>query len=84
MKSRCSCPPGSPFHWKEIHRPSIFAVSGLNKSLNNSLKQTEHIERERVNGRDVSHVAGLSTKTHAQRLISVKQFVVYSKAGQIL
>lgn len=84
MKSKCNCPPGSPFHWKEIHRPSVFLSSNLNKSLNNSLRQTEHIERERVNGRDVSHVAGLSTKTHAQRLISVKQFVVYSKAGQVL
>ena len=84
MKSKCKCLPGNPFHWRDDHRASIFLTTNPNKSLNNSLKQTEHIEQERVKGRDISHVAGLSTKTHAQRLISVKQFVVFSKAGQDL
>ncbi len=83
-KRKCKCPPGSPFHWQDEHRPSIFAAAKLENSLNNSLKQTEHIERERLKGRDISHVAGLSKKDHAQRLISVKQFTVYSRAGQIL
>lgn len=83
-KRRCKCPEGSPFHWKDEDRPSIFAQAKLENSLNNSLKQTAHIEKERVNGRDISHVAGLSKKSHAQRLISVRQFLVYSKAGQVL
>jgi hypothetical protein len=83
-KPKCKCPPGSPFHWKDDDRPSIFVTAKLENSLNNSIKQTAHIERERINGRDISHVAGLSKKSHAQRLISVKQFTVYSRAGQIL
>ena len=78
MKRRCNCPPGPPFHWQDEVRPSIFA--NLNKSLNNSLKQTAYIEQERVKGRDISHVAGLSDKEHAQRILSVRQFVVYSRA----
>lgn len=81
MKRKCSCPAGSPFHWKDEQRLSVFAQSDLAKSMKNSLRQTEHIERQRVQGRDISHVAGLSTKTHAQRIIQLGQFVVYSKAG---
>ena len=81
MKRKCKCPEGSPFHWKDEDRPSIFLEAKLHNSLNNSLKQTEHIERERTKGRDISHVAGLSHKSHAQRIISVRQFLVYSKAG---
>lgn len=84
MRKKCNCPPGSPFHWQEIYRPSLLSSADLNKSLNNSLKQTEHIERERVKGRDISHVAGLSNNPSAQRIINVRQFVVYSKAGRVL
>lgn len=76
-KHKCKCPQGSPFHWKDEDRPSIFA--NLNKSLNNSMKQTAYIEQERVNGRDISHVYGLSNKENAQRILAVRQFVVYSK-----
>lgn len=83
-KRKCKCPEGSPFHWQDEDRPSIFLEAKLHNSLNNSLKQTEHIERERTKGRDISHVAGLSAKSHAQRIISVKQFTVYSRAGMKL
>lgn len=81
-KPKCKCPEGSPFHWHDEDRASIFLSAKLHNSLNNSIKQTAHIERERVNGRDISHVSGLSHKSHAQRLISVRQFLVYSKAGK--
>jgi hypothetical protein len=83
-KPKCKCPPNSPFHWRDNPRPSIFVDAKLHNALNNSIKQTAHIERERLNGRDISHVAGLSHKSHAQRIISVRQFTVYSRAGKIL
>ena len=83
-KPKCKCPLGSPFHWHEIKRPSIFADSKIQNSINNSVKQTAHIERERMKGRDISHVAGLSHNTHAQRVINVRQFTVYSRAGKVL
>jgi len=84
MKRKCKCPPGSPFHWQDEDRASIFADPKMQNSLSNSQKQTEYIEKERLKGRDVSHVAGLSAKSHAQRIISVRQFTVYSRAGMKL
>lgn len=81
-KRKCKCPPGSPFHWHEEARQSVFAAAKLDNALNNSLKQTAHIEKERINGRDISHVSGLSNKPSVKRMISVRQFLVYSKAGK--
>ena len=80
-KRKCKCPPGSPFHWQDVDRPSIFADSKLATQLENSRKQTAYIEQERLKGRDISHVAGLSHGSHAQRVINVRQFTVYSRAG---
>ena len=81
MKRKCKCPPGSPFHWQDEDRASIFADPKLIASVNNSQKQTAYIEQERMKGRDISHVAGLSAKEHARRIITVRQFTVFSKAG---
>ena len=81
--TKCNCHPFSPFHWEDDPRPSIFAVANLNKSLNNSLKQTTYIEQERKKGRDISHVAGLSTKDHAERILGIRQFVVFSRVEKI-
>lgn len=80
-RPKCKCPKGSPFHWHGDDRPSIFMDAKLHNSLNNSQKQTAYLEQERAKGRDLSHVAGLSRQTHAQRIISLRQFTVYSKAG---
>ncbi len=81
IKRKCKCPPGSPFHWQDVDRPSIFADSKMQNSMSNSQKQTAYIEQERLKGRDISHVAGLSHNSHAQRIINVRQFTVYSRAG---
>ena len=83
-KRKCKCPPGSPFHWQDVDRPSIFMDAKLRNALNNSQKQTAYLEREKANGRDPSNVAGLSRETRVQRVISLRQFTVYSHAGKVL
>jgi len=82
-KRKCKCPPDSPFHWRDNPRPSLFALDNNFKAAAATLShnQTMVVEREREKGRDISHIAGLSAKTHAERIISVKQFTVYTRAG---
>ena len=80
-KRKCNCQLGSPFHWQEIKRPSIFADPKFKNAINNSVKKTAHIERERIKGRDISHVAGLSNNTPTPRTMNVNQFLAYTKAG---
>lgn len=77
-KPKCKCPPGSPFHWHEDPRPSIFAKDPYfrGNSAMLSQNQTEVIERK--------HIAKLSTKTYTDNRISVRQFLIYSKAGEKL
>jgi hypothetical protein len=65
----CKCPPGSPFHWREDPRPSIFVKE--NGALL-SMRQTEVVETARKNGHDIGHIPGVSTK--------VRYFHFYSKA----
>lgn len=85
-RPKCKCPPDSPFHWRDNPRPSMFARDSNFKAAAATLShnQTKVVEREREKGNDISHIAGLSAKSHAQRIISVKQFIVYSKAGKVL
>lgn len=65
----CKCPLGSPFHWREDSRPSIFAKE--NGALL-SMRQTEVVETARKSGRDIGHIPGVTTK--------VRYFHVFSKA----
>ena len=69
MKNKCKCPPGSPFHWRDEVRPSIFAKD--NGALL-SMRQTEVVETARKNGRDIGHIPGVTTK--------VRYFHFYAKA----
>lgn len=81
MKHICQCPPNSPFRWRDSPRLSIFAQDpALKAAATLSHNQTMVVERERKQGRDISHIAGLSTKTPEQRLIDFKQFTVFSRA----
>jgi hypothetical protein len=76
----CKCPPDSPFHWRDNPRPSIFATDpNLKAAATLSHNQTMVVERERAKGKDISNVAALS-----ERIISVRQFTVFTRAGQIL
>lgn len=80
-KYTCNCPPDSPFRWRDDPRPSIFALDPVLKTAATlSNNQTRVVEREREKGRDISHIAGLSTKPHEQRLIDFRQFTVFSRA----
>ncbi len=74
---KCSCPAGSPFHWKDEKRPSIFATDN---SVKLSINQSAVVDREREKGHDISHVAGLSAKSHSERILNVRQFTVYTRA----
>ncbi len=82
-KRKCNCPPDSPFHWKDDPRPSIFAKDN---GVVLSMKQTAVVEREREKGHDISHLPGISKRPeHLKRpTINVKQFTIFSRAGQNL
>jgi len=79
MTCKCNCPPNSPFLWRNNKTPSIFAVD---KHINqySKLSSSQSAERERNNGRDISHIAGISKASHAARLTEFKRFSVYSQA----
>jgi len=74
---KCNCHPQSPFLWRKNKRPSIFVQTNVNQ---HSAKQSAFVERERLAGRDISHIPGISKASHAQRITDVKRFTVYSKA----
>ncbi len=75
---KCTCPPNSPFRWRENKTPSIFAQDkSLHKSVMSSASQTMVVERERLNGRDISNLGGL-TKTISR--INLREFSVFSRA----
>ena len=78
MKYKCKCPPGSPFHWRENKTPSIFAQDkSLQKSAMSSASQTMVVERERLNGRDISNISGIAS---VLTRINLREFSVYSRA----
>ena len=78
MKYKCKCPPGSPFHWRENKTPSMFALDKFfAKSAASSASQTMVVERERLNGRDISDMGGL-TRTVSR--INLREFSVFSRA----
>lgn len=78
---KCRCHPDSPFLWRNDKRPSIFAVEKhINQYTKRSASQSAYVERERNNGRDISHIAGISKASHAARLTDFKRFSVYSQA----
>ncbi len=80
---KCKCHPDNPFHWRDNPRPSIFA---RDNGVMLSLKQAAVVEREREKGHDVSHLPGISKRPEnlAKRIINVKQFAIFSRAGQNL
>lgn len=82
-KRKCKCPPGSPFHWKEDKRASIFAKDN---GVLLSMRQSMVVDNERDKGHDMSHLPGISKRPeHLKRpTINVKQFAVFSRAGQVL
>lgn len=77
MKYRCKCPPDSPFHWRDDKSPTIFQDKAMKQSVASSMSQTAVVERERLNGRDISHFPGM--KVVVDR-VNLKQFSVYSRA----
>lgn len=83
MKYRCKCPPDSPFHWRDDPRPSIFLQDPHVKAAATlSLNQTLVVERKREKGEDIGHISGVTEKQRS--IISVKQFNIFSRAGQTL
>ena len=76
----CTCHPQSPFLWRNDTRESIFVNKQINQYARLSATQSAVVERERNNGRDISHIAGISKANHAARLTEFKRFSVYSQA----
>ena len=71
---KCKCPPGSPFHWYEDPRPSIFLKDN---STALSRQATSYVDSERANGRDIGNIAGVSAK---ERFLQPRRFIIFSKA----
>jgi len=83
MKYRCKCPEDSPFHWKHTPRPSMFAKDPLfTAGAKLSQSQTLVVERKRERGEDIGNIPGVTEKQRS--IISVKQFNIFSRAGQTL
>ena len=80
---KCKCHPDSPFHWKDNQRPSMFIKDSYFKGLNaaSSQSQTQVVERKRIEGQDVGTISNLSNRTKELNIISLRQFAIYSKAG---
>lgn len=77
----CKCHPQSPFLWRNDKTPSIFAADKhINQYSKLSASQSAYVERERNNGRDISHIAGISKASREVRLTEFKKFAVYSMA----
>lgn len=74
---KCSCPPDSPFHWRKNKSPTIFQDKAMKQAVACSVSQTAVVERERLNGRDISHFPGMRVVVDR---VNIKQFSVYSKA----
>ena len=75
---KCNCHPNSPFRWRENKTPSMFALDkSFAKSAASSASQTMVVERERLNGRDISNLGGL-TKTISR--LNLREFSVFSRA----
>lgn len=86
-KLKCKCPPDSPFHWMHNPRPSIFLNDPrFNQHAKLSQNQSAVVDREREQGRDIGHLPGVTAKLEVltKRLINVKQFTIYSRAGHKL
>ena len=78
-KRKCKCCADSPFHWQEIDRPSIFLKDPYYRAAGvHSRKQSEVVERQRMAGRDIGYIAGLTAQLALQ--LNPKQFHVYAKA----
>ena len=80
---KCKCHSDSPFVWRNVPRPSMFAKDPHFKGTNAMLSQnqTNVVEKKREEGIDISNLPGISK---FERVINVKQFMVYSKAGKVL
>lgn len=78
MKYKCKCHPDSPFHWRDNPRPSIFAEDkSLRQSVMTSASQTMVVERDRLNGKDIGHLHGM---TETINRLNLRQFTVFSRA----
>ena len=83
MKYRCKCHEDSPFHWKHNPRPSIFLQDPYVKAATTlSLNQTLVVERKRERGEDIGNIPGVTEKE--RNIINVRQFNIFSRAGQVL
>jgi hypothetical protein len=78
-KPKCKCCADSPFHWQKIDRASIFLKDPYYRAAGvHSRKQSEVVERERLGGRDIGYIPGLTQQLALQ--INPKQFHVYARA----
>ena len=78
-KPKCKCCVGSPFHWQEVDRPSVFLKDAFFRAGGvHSRKQSQVVEREREGGRDIGYIPGLTKQLAIE--INPKQFHIYARA----
>ena len=81
----CKCKPGSPFHWHEDPRPSIFyedhtfRAKGADGKSGSQLA-ADFVESQRVVGKMSGTIQNLSKTEKELAVIAYKQFGIFSRA----
>ena len=84
MKYRCSCPVGSPFHWPDEPRASIFARDPAYRAasttgMSQSQSSTQVVEQVRKKGEVAGFLRGISRKRE-EEILRIRNFMIYSYA----
>lgn len=84
MKSKCSCPEGSPFHWRHEKRPSIFMddITFRASKTGQTLSQasTAVVEKAREEGKMAGFIKGISRKRE-EEILRVRNFTIFTLAS---
>jgi hypothetical protein len=84
MKYRCSCPVGSPFHWPDEPRASIFAKDPAYRAasttgMSQSQASTQVVEQVRKKGEVAGFLRGISRKRE-EEILRIRNFMTYAMA----
>lgn len=77
---KCKCPPGSPFHWEQEKRPSIFLQDKTYSYSHQSAASTQRIAEARATGQNVGYLHGISRNREAE-ILRMRNFTIFSKAS---
>lgn len=79
MRYKCSCAPGSAFHWRDPNYKTHINWRELNKAQISSERSSQLVNDQRALGIDVATISGLS-KIPRKVQVDPKRFHIYTKA----